>query len=94
MIYVVCLAYGHWWQHIGGLMLQGSIQEDAYDCRCDAKRYEQWHVRTRKTVRQRWTRPDSYKLGYRVTREDAKQYIRERGWEEVAATILAEQNQG
>jgi hypothetical protein len=85
---VLCLALGHQWEHDGGLMLQGNVQEDTYMCRrtyrkpgtCGTEKRELWSRKTLKTTRRAvYKYLESYRVGYRVTREDAKQEARARG---------------
>ena len=85
---VLCLALGHQWEHDGGLMLKGRIQEDLYLCRrtyrksggCGTEKRELWSRKSLHTVRRAVYRYlDSYRVGYRVTREDAKVEARARG---------------
>jgi hypothetical protein len=91
MVYLICLGYGHRWENAGGLVLEGGLQEDEFRCRCKTRRYDTWHIRTRKTVgRLKYTRPPEYRLGYRVTREDAKQVLRSLGWYEVERLLADE----
>lgn len=76
--YLLCHAYGHGWDPIGGLMLEGGVQEDEFECECGTRKYETWHRRTKRTLGHRYTWPDGYRLGYRVTREEAKEELRRR----------------
>ena len=85
---VLCLALGHQWEGEGGVMLLGNIQEDLYLCRrayrgkggCGTEKRELWSRKSLQTTRRAVYRYlDSYKVGYRVTREDAKQEARARG---------------
>lgn len=78
-LYLWCYAYGHSWDSNGGVMLAGGWQEDEFRCDCGTTKREVWSVRTRETFgRATYKHPKGYRLGYRITRENAKQEIRRR----------------
>ncbi len=82
-LFLLCYAYGHRWDHAGGQMLEGGMQEDQFDCQCGGHKWEVWNVKTKRTWgRPRYARPAGYSLGYRITREDAKQALRQQGWDD------------
>lgn len=85
---LLCYAYGHRWVPAGQTEPGGGLVEDEFRCGCGCRKWELWTQRTRVSWgRARYYRPDSYKLGHRVTREDAKQEMRARAgdlWRESA----------
>lgn len=78
-LFLFCRAYGHNWDPRGGQMLTGGLQEDEFACACGCRKYEIWNIRTKHT----WGKPkieypEGYRLGFPLTREDAKMEARER----------------
>lgn len=86
-LHLLCYAYGHRWMFYSQDGVKAGLVTDRFMCQCGNSKFETWTKKTRVSWGRAWYRyVPGYQLGYRVTREDAKQEIRRRGqqfWSEL-----------